>query len=97
MERCIFKEIKKSRPAMQVELLLTRSPELLISYFKPFPIWSFRFAGKDDLININTVFLRTSADGGIFVNFKDYFWQGTVVMIKLNKPVSKFNLYKYVR
>jgi hypothetical protein len=53
--------------------------------------------GEFLIMSGDSVFLHTAADGEIFINFKDYFWQGTIVMIKLYKPVSKFNLYRYVR
>lgn len=53
--------------------------------------------GEFMLMSGNAAFLHTAADGEIFINFKDYSWQGTIVMMKLNKPVSTFNLYHYVR
>lgn len=42
-------------------------------------------------------FLHSAINGENFINFKKYFWQGTLVMLRLNRPIATFNLYNYVK
>ncbi len=53
--------------------------------------------GEFFVMSGNAAFLHTVSNGEIFVTFQDYSWNGTVVMMKLNRPSSSFNLYDYVR
>ena len=53
--------------------------------------------GEFFVMSGNAAFLHTAAKGETFVTFQDYSWKGTIVMMKLNKPASSFNLYDYVR
>jgi hypothetical protein len=53
--------------------------------------------GEFFIMSGNAAFLHSAKNGETFINFKNYFWQGAIVMMKLNKPISTFNLYNYVR
>jgi hypothetical protein len=53
--------------------------------------------GEFFIMSGNAAFLHSARIGEIFINFENYYWNGTIVMMKLNKPVSSFNLYNYVR
>ncbi len=53
--------------------------------------------GELFIMSGNSAFFHSAKSGEIFINFKDYFWRGTIVMMKLNKPINTFNLYDYVK
>lgn len=53
--------------------------------------------GEFFIMSGNAAFLHSAQIGEIFINFDRYFWQGTIVMMRFNKPISSFNLYNYVR
>ena len=42
-------------------------------------------------------FLQSAQKGKILFNFANYTWKGTIIMMRLNRPLSQFNLYDYVR
>jgi hypothetical protein len=52
--------------------------------------------GEFFIMSGNAAFLHSATNGSNFINFSDYSWKGTVVMMKLNRPTSAFNLYNYV-
>lgn len=53
--------------------------------------------GEFLIITGNAAFMHSATEGSRFVNLTDYRYQGTIVMLRLNEPPSKFNLYNYVR
>lgn len=53
--------------------------------------------GEFLVLSGDAAFLHSARKGATFINIKNYFWQGTIVMMILNKPKSEFNLYDYVR
>ncbi|MBL7138247.1 MAG: hypothetical protein ISS17_05700 [Bacteroidales bacterium] len=62
---------------------------------------------RDSLINqeINGEFILISGNAGFFqssqheqlITIRDYFWNGTILAMKINKPLTVFNMYRYVR
>lgn len=52
--------------------------------------------GEFFIMSGKAAFLHSATNGSNFINFSDYSWKGTVVMMKLNRPTSAFNLYNYV-
>ncbi len=62
---------------------------------------------RDSIINqdINGEFILISGNAGFFQSFqreqlitiKDYFWKGTILVMKINKPLTVFNMLRYVR
>ncbi|HOW24505.1 MAG TPA: hypothetical protein PK711_02445 [Bacteroidales bacterium] len=53
--------------------------------------------GEFILISGDAGFVHTAKHEKKLMQIKDYFWQGTVVSMKLNKPPNVFNLYHYVK
>ncbi len=53
--------------------------------------------GEFFIMSGSAAFLHSAKSGENFINFKEYFWPGTLVMLRLNKPLATFNLYNYVK
>lgn len=53
--------------------------------------------GEFFVMSGDSAFLHTAADGEVFVTLQNYSWKGTIIMMKLNRPSSSFNLYNYVK
>ena len=53
--------------------------------------------GEYFILSGNAAFLQTANSSPEFFTFHDYYWNGTIVMLKLYKPNSAFNLYNYVK
>jgi hypothetical protein len=53
--------------------------------------------GEFFVMSGNSAFLHTAVAGETFITLQNYAWKGTIVMMKLNRPDSSFNLYNYVR
>lgn len=45
----------------------------------------------------NAAFFQSAEVGGKFGHLTDYEWRGTILMLRINRPMSRFNLYDYVR
>lgn len=62
---------------------------------------------KDSLINqeIKGEFILISGNAGFYqssqneqlITIRDYFWKGTILAMKINKPLMVFNMYRYVK
>lgn len=53
--------------------------------------------GQFLLLSGDAAYLHSSAQGENLVQLSNACWNGTIVMLQLQKPVSPFNLYDYVR
>jgi hypothetical protein len=53
--------------------------------------------GEFMIMSGNISFLHSASNGQSFFNFTEYSWKGTLVLMKLNKPITTFNLYNYVK
>lgn len=62
---------------------------------------------RDSLINqeLKGEFILISGNAGFFqssqheqfITIRDYFWKGTILAMKINKPLTVFNMYRYVK
>lgn len=53
--------------------------------------------GEFLIMSGNIVFLHSATQGQKFFKLSNYNWHGTIVTLRLNRPVSQFNLYNYVK
>lgn len=60
-------------------------------------ITSKEINGEFFIMSGKSAYLHSADLGKKFISFDDYSWKGTIVVLKLNKPSSVFNLYDYVK
>lgn len=53
--------------------------------------------GEFVIMSGDSIFLDSADYGKKFIKLTKYYWNGTIVALRLNKPMSQFNLYNYVR
>lgn len=53
--------------------------------------------GEFFIMTGDIVFLHSASLGEKFVRLANYLWNGTIVVLRLNRPVSQFNLYSYIK
>jgi len=53
--------------------------------------------GEFFIMTGNSAFLHSASTGEKFVRLANYSWNGTIVVLRLNRPVSQFNLYDYIK
>lgn len=53
--------------------------------------------GEFFIMSGDAAFLHSAIQGQKFFKLSNYSWNGTMVMLKLNRPVSQFNIYNYVK
>lgn len=53
--------------------------------------------GEFMIVSGNAGFLHGASFGEKLLNFAEYSWNGTIVMMRFSKPTTPFNLYKYVK
>jgi hypothetical protein len=53
--------------------------------------------GEFLIVSGNVAFLHSASHGEKFVTLSNYTWNGTIIIMRINRPVSQFNLYNYVK
>ncbi len=53
--------------------------------------------GEFLIMSGDSIFLDSANHGEKFVKLTKYYWNGTIVVLRLIRPVSQFNLYNYVK
>lgn len=53
--------------------------------------------GEFFIMSGNAAFLHSARQGEKFFIFSNYSWNGTIITMKINRPISQFNLYNYVK
>lgn len=53
--------------------------------------------GEFFIMTGDIAFFHSASQGQKFFKLSNYDWRGTIVMLKLNRPASQFNLYNYVK
>ncbi len=53
--------------------------------------------GEFLIMSGDSIFLDSANQKERFFKLTKYFWNGTIIVLRLNRPVSQFNLYDYVK
>lgn len=53
--------------------------------------------GEFFIMSGDAAFLHSTSEGEKFVRLSNYDWNGTIVMLRFNKPSSQFDIYKYIK
>lgn len=53
--------------------------------------------GEFFIMSGDSIFLDSAIQGEKFIKLTKYFWNGTIATLRLNRPVSRYNLYNYVK
>lgn len=53
--------------------------------------------GEFIIMSGDSIFLDSALRGEKFIKLTKYFWEGTIVILRLNRPMSSYNLYNYVK
>ncbi|MBU3925446.1 hypothetical protein KJ854_05975 [Patescibacteria group bacterium] len=53
--------------------------------------------GEFLIMSGDSIFLDSAIQGEKFIKLTKYFWDGTIITLRLNRPISKYNLYNYVK
>lgn len=53
--------------------------------------------GEFFIMSGNVAFLHSARQGEKFFILSNYSWNGTIITMRINRPISQFNLYNYVK
>ncbi|MEA2098272.1 MAG: hypothetical protein U9P70_04355 [Patescibacteria group bacterium] len=53
--------------------------------------------GEFLIMSGDSIFLDSANHHEQFIKLTKYFWNGTIVVLRLTRPISQFNLYNYVK
>ena len=53
--------------------------------------------GEFFIMSGDAAFLHSVSHGEHLIKLSNYFWEGTMIVMRLNRPITQFNLYNYVK
>jgi hypothetical protein len=52
--------------------------------------------GEFFILSGDSAFLHSSQEGEKLIRLQNFFWNGTIIMLKINRPANIFDMYRYV-
>lgn len=59
-------------------------------------ITNHEIQGEFFILSGDSAFLHSSREGEKLIRLQNFFWNGTIIMLKINRPSTTFNMYTYV-